>query len=482
MRAGYSAVLFGLLGSAPLPLHAQGGKSVLDGVLGGLDAKREHYSDVAKQIWNFAELGYQETKSSTLLQSELSNAGFTVKAGVAEIPTAFVASWGGGKPVIAIVGEFDALPGLSQAAVPTRQPIATSIAGHACGHNLFGTASTAAAIAVKQWLESQHKTGTIRFYGTPAEEGGSGKVYMVRAGLFNDVDAVVTWHPGDRNDVSPVSNLANIGAKFRFRGMSAHAAAAPDKGRSALDAVEAMDNMVNMMREHVPQETRIHYVITEGGKAPNVVPEAAEVYYVARHPDIRVLDGIWERIVNAAKGAALGTGTTMDVEIISAVYNVLPNDYLSGLQRKNLEKVGGITYTPEERSFAVEIRKTLNEPMLPLGSESQIQPLRNELTYASTDMGDVSWAVPTVQLSTATWVPGTPAHSWQAVAAGGTSIGTKGMMVAAKTMTLTAIDLFTDPTHIQKARAEFDKRRGGFTYKSRLDRAKPALDYRKSGQ
>ena len=459
---------------------SRAGGSVLDGVLGTLDTKRDHYGDIAKQIWTFAEVGYQEQRSSALLQSELSNAGFTVKAGVADIPTAFVASWGSGKPVIGIVGEFDALPGLSQAALPTRQPLTNGAAGHACGHHLFGTASTAAAIAVKEWLESQHKTGTIRFYGTPAEEGGSGKVYMVRAGLFNDVDAVVTWHPGDRNDVSPVSNLANIGAKFRFHGAAAHAAAAPDKGRSALDAVEAMDNMVNMMREHVPQETRIHYVITDGGKAPNVVPEAAEVYYVARHPDIRVLDGIWERIVNAAKGAALGTGTTMEMEIISAVYNVLPNDYLSGLQRKNLERVGGVVYTPDERAFAETIRKTLNEPMLPLGSEAQIQPVRSEVTYASTDMGDVSWTVPTVQLSTATWVPGTPAHSWQAVAAGGTSIGAKGMMVAAKTMTLTAIDLFSDPAHVQKARAEFDKRRGGFTYKSRLDRAKPALDYRKT--
>jgi aminobenzoyl-glutamate utilization protein B len=466
-----------------LPVQAQvnqAGKSVLDGVLGGLESRRDHYADVAKRIWTFAEVGYQEQKSSGLLQSELASAGFTVKAGVADEPTAFVASWGSGKPVIAIVGEFDALPGLSQDVVPTRQPLASGAAGHACGHHLFGTASTAAAIAVKQWLESQHKTGTIRFYGTPAEEGGSGKVYMVRAGLFNDVDAVVTWHPGDRNDVSPVSNLANISAKFRFRGMSAHAAAAPDKGRSALDAVEAMDNMVNMMREHVPQETRIHYVITDGGKAPNVVPEVSEVYYVARHPDIRVLDGIWERIVNAAKGAALGTGTTMEMETISAVYNVLPNDYLSSIQRKNLERVGGVVYTAEERAFAEQLRKTLAEPMLPLGSEATIQPVRQEVTYASTDMGDVSWAVPTVQLSTATWVPGTPAHSWQAVAAGGTTIGAKGMMVAAKTMTLTAMDLFNDPTHIQKARAEFDKRRGGFTYRSRLDRAKPALDYRKS--
>jgi len=471
--------LLSLLLVATVQAQSQPPKSALDGVLQSMDAKRDAYNGIARQIWTLAELGYQEQKSSALLQAELRKAGFTVKAGVADIPTAFVATWGSGKPVIGIVGEFDALPGLSQAAVPARAPITAGAAGHGCGHHLFGTASTAAAIAVKQWLESQRKTGTIRFYGTPAEEGGAGKVYMIRAGLFDDVDAVVSWHPGDRNTVAPVSNLANISAKFRFKGVSAHAAAAPEKGRSALDGVEAMNTMVNMLREHVPQETRIHYVITEGGKAANVVPDFAEVSYVARHPDIRTLDGIWERIINAAKGAALGTGTTMDFEIISAVYNVLPNETLSSLQLKNLERVGGVTYTSEERTFAEQIRKTLEEPMLPLGSEAQVQPPRPEITFASTDMGDVSWKVPTVQLSAATWVPGTPAHSWQAVAAGGMTIGTKGMMVAAKTMALTAVDLFTDPTHVQKARAEFDQRRAGFVYKSRLDRAKPALDYRK---
>ena len=460
--------------------QAQSGSQAMDQVLRSLDAKRDAYADIAKQIWSFAEVGYQEVKSSALLQSQLRSAGFAVKSGVADIPTAFVASWGSGRPIIGIVGEFDALPGLSQKAIPQREAIQAGEPGHGCGHHLFGTASTAAAIAVKEWLDANHRTGTIRFYGTPAEEGGAGKVYMVKAGLFDDLDAVVSWHPADRNGVSPVSNLANISAKFRFHGLSAHAAAAPDKARSALDAVEAMDNMVNMMREHVPQETRIHYIITDGGKAPNVVPDFAEVYYVARQPDMRVLDGIWERIVNAAKGAALGTGTTMDMEIIGAVYNVLPNDYLASIQRKNLQRVGGVTYTPEERAFAASIRQTLSEPMLPVGSEAQIQPPQEEITFASTDMGDVSWRVPTVQLSTATWVPGTPAHSWQAVAAGGMSIGAKGMMVAAKTMSLTAIDLFSDPSHIKKAREEFDRRRGAnFVYQSRLDRAKPALDYRK---
>jgi aminobenzoyl-glutamate utilization protein B len=448
-------------------------------VLSVLDAKRDAYAAIAHQIWGFAEVGYQETRSSALLQHQLRDAGFEVKSGVAEIPTAFVASWGSGKPVIGIIGEFDALPGLSQDTIPARRPLTDGGPGHGCGHHLFGTASTAAAIAVKEWLAAGHRTGTLRFYGTPAEEGGSGKVFMVRAGLFDDVDAVVAWHPGDRNEATSSSSLANINAKFRFHGIASHAAAAPERGRSALDAVESMNYMVNMMREHVPQETRIHYVITNGGKAPNVVPDFAEVYLYARHPDMRTLDDIWERIVNAAKGAALGTGTTMDMQIIGSVYNVLPNDYLATLQKKNLERVGGVTYTPAERAFGETIRRTLAEPMLPLGSERTVVTTKGDVASASTDLGDVSWRVPTVSMTAAMWVPGTPAHSWQATAAGGTSIGTKGMMVAAKSMALTAIDLFTDPTNLVKARAEFEQRKAGFVYRSRLADARPALDYRK---
>lgn len=461
-------------GLLALPLAAQ------EPVLARLDERHGHYAQVAGQIWGFAEVGFQEVRSSALLQSELRDAGFSVRSGVAEIPTAFVASWGSGRPVIGIVGEFDALPGLSQAAVPERKELVAGGAGHGCGHHLFGTASTAAAIAVKEWMQANGIKGTIRFYGTPAEEGGSGKVYMVREGLFDDVDAVIAWHPGDRNEASASSTLANINAKFRFRGISAHAAGAPEKGRSALDGVEAMNMMVNLMREHVPPETRIHYVITQGGRAPNVVPDFAEVYYYARHNDMRVLDDLWNRIVKAADGAALGTGTTVDHEVLGAVWNVLPNAYLSGLQRRNLERVGGVTYTPAERAFAEAIRTTLPGPLPPLGSESQVSESGGPLRSASTDMGDVSWNVPTVQLTAATWVPGTPAHSWQAVAAGGMSIGPRGMMVAAKTMTLTAIDLFTDPAHLDRARAEFAGKRGsGFRYVTRLATRKPALDYRK---
>jgi aminobenzoyl-glutamate utilization protein B len=458
-----------------------GGQAMdVNAVLASIDSRAAAYGHVALQIWSFAEVGYQEVKSSALLQEQLTNAGFRVRAGVADIPTAFVAEWGSGKPVIAIIGEFDALPGLSQAAEPERRALVEDGHGHGCGHHLFGTAATAAAIAVKEWLGAGRRSGTLRFYGTPAEEGGSGKVYMLRAGLFDDVDAVVTMHPGDRNAASASSTLANVTGKFRFRGVSAHASSAPHRGRSALDGVEAMNVMVNLMREHIPSDARIHYVITSGGRAPNVVPDFAEAYYYARHNDMRVLEDIWERIVNAARGAALGTGTTMELEITGAVWNVLPNDYLVDLMQKNLQKVGGYEYTPAERQFAQTLRKSLEGQLPPIDSANSVFPPEPGIGSASTDLGDVSWRVPTVQLTAATWVPGTPAHSWQAVAAGGMSIGVKGMVVAAKSMALTAMDLFTDPTHIVRARAEFDKRRGpDFTYSTRLGDRKPALDYRK---
>jgi aminobenzoyl-glutamate utilization protein B len=475
-----AAILVAGLSVTAIGAHRQQGGN---GVLAGIDASRAHYADIAHQIWGFAEVGYQEQRSSALLQSELKRAGFEVKAGVAGIPTAFVATFGNGQPIIGVVGEFDALPGLSQeGSTPSRKPVVAEGPGHGCGHNLLGTGALAAAIAVKDWLVASGRQGTLRYYGTPAEEGGSGKVYMVEAGLFKDADAIVSWHPGDRNETSGGSTLANISAKFRFHGIASHAAAAPEKGRSALDAVEAMDYMVNMMREHVPQETRIHYIITRGGAAPNIVPDFAEAFYYARHPDMRILDGIWDRILDAAKGAALGTGTTTEVEVIGAVYNMLPNQYLASLMNKNLERVGGFTYTAEEQTFAEQIRKTLAEPpAVPLGLQETVQQsAASGGGGASTDLADVSWNVPTVSMIGATFVPGIPAHSWQATACAGGSIGVKGMMVAAKSMALTTIDLFTDPEHIRKARAEFDQKRGaGFAYKTRLAGRTPALDYRK---
>lgn len=449
-------------------------------VIKQLDSKTEKYGEIAHDIWGLAEMGYLEEKSSALLQQTLSDQGFSIKKGIAGIPTAFMAEYGSGYPVIAILGEYDALPGLSQQAVPMKES-AGEAAGHACGHHLFGTASTAAAISVKDWMEANKIKGTIRFYGCPAEEGGSGKVYMVREGVFNDVDVALHWHPGSANAASAGAALANKSAKFRFHGISAHAAGAPDKGRSALDGVEAMNIMVNMMREHIPQEARIHYVITDGGKAPNVVPDFAEVYYYARHGSRDVVIDIFDRIVKAAEGAAMGTGTTMDYEMIGGTHELLPNLTVQKIMYDNLVKVGGVTYTDQEKEFAEKISKTLGRETLDMATAENIQPYRETArAYGSTDVGDVSYTVPTAGLGTATWVPGTPAHSWQAVAAGGMSIGTKGMMVAAKTLALTAMDIFKNPKTVDAAKAELEERRGkDFKYVPMLGNRPPALDYRK---
>lgn len=450
-------------------------------VLKSIDSKYDQYSNIAHTIWEYSEVGYQEVKSSDLLQQTLTQAGFKIEKGVAGIPTAFVASYGSGKPVIAILGEFDALPGVSQEAVPEIKPAAGRTAGHACGHHLFGTASAAAAIAVKDWITANKKSGTIRIYGTPAEEGGSGKVYMVREGLFSDVDVVLHWHPGAMNSASFGTSLANKSGKFRFRGIASHAAASPERGRSALDAVEAMNDMVNMMREHVSEETRIHYVITRGGEAPNVVPAFAEVYYYVRHPDRTQVVSTWERVVKAAEGAALGTETKMEFEVTGGVYNLLANQALSKAIDNNMRIVGGYTYSPQEKEFAEKIQKTFTTTPPKLESTSTIVDFGPDGDKGgSTDVGDVSWVVPTAGLSTATWVPGTAAHSWQAVAAGGMSIGSKGMMMAAKTIAGTAIDLFEQPALIQEAWKEFNSRRPeGFKYDALVGNRKPALDYRK---
>jgi aminobenzoyl-glutamate utilization protein B len=438
------------------------------------------YKQIAMQIWDYAEVGYKEVKSSGLLQKTLTDNGFTVKAGVADIPTAFVASYGSGSPVIGILAEFDALPGLAQQAVPVKTPIEGKNAGHGCGHHLFGTASVAAGIEIKKLIAEKKLTGTIRVYGCPAEEGGSGKVYMVRAGLFNDVDIVVHWHPGDGNSVTLTSALANRSAKFRFHGLAAHAAAAPDKGRSALDGVESMDYMVNMMREHIPQETRIHYVITNGGKAPNVVPDFAEVYYYVRHPKKEEVVRIFDWVVAAAQGAAMGTQTTMDYEIIGGTHDLLLNKTLAVDMQSNLQEVGGVSYTPAETEFAQKIQSSFTYKVPAIETAAVVKPLKEDEDAGggSTDVGDVSYTVPTVGLQAATWVPGTPAHSWQATACGGTDIGAKGMMVAAKTMALTVIDLFTDPVLVAAAKEEFKKDKGDYQYKALLGDRKPALNYR----
>jgi aminobenzoyl-glutamate utilization protein B len=444
-----------------------------------LDGRVAELSDIAMEIWDLAELGYLETRSAEILAGALEAEGFTVQRGVAGIPTAFVATFGRGEPVIGILGEYDALPGINQDRVPERSPIEGKDRGHACGHNLFGTASAGAAMAVARWLEETGSSGTVRFFGTPAEEGGSGKVYMVRAGLFDDVDVVLTWHSADRNSANAGSNLAVKSAKFRFRGVSSHAAAAPDRGRSALDGVEAMNYMTNLLREHVPQETRIHYVITSGGVAPNVIPDFAEVYYYVRHPDPETVREIFDRVVEAAEGAAMGTETSVEFEVMGGSYSRLPVESLQRAIHENLTEVGGVEYDDDESRFASLIKATL-PPDPALGTEKEVRPFGWDQGYASSDNGDVSWMTPMGSFVTATWVPGTPAHSWQAVAADGVSIGVKGMMVAAKTLAFTALDLLSDGRLMADVKEEFLERRGpDFDYQPLLGDRDPPLDYRK---
>ncbi len=434
---------------------------------------------LADEIWRHAELGYLEQKSSAALQSYLSERGFSVESGLAGMPTAFVASYGQGEPVIGILAEFDALPGLSQNAVPERSPQIEGGAGHACGHHLFGAASATAGVAIARWLDENNRSATVRVYGTPAEEGGSGKVYLTRAGYFDDVDVVLHWHPGDRNSASASSSTANKSGRFTFHGKAAHAAAAPERGRSALDGVEAMNYMVNLMREHVPSDSRIHYVITDGGDAPNIVPETAQVYYYVRHPEATRVVELFEWVVRTAQAAALGTGTEMTYEVMHGNYPLLPNETLARLVDGNLRSLGGFLYNDAERAFAVRIQDSLGGELPALDSTNEVRPFAITQGMGSTDVGDVSWNVPTVGFSTATWVPGTPAHSWQAVAAGGTSIGHKGLGLAAKLLARTAEDLIENPEIIDDARIELEEKRGAdFQYEALLGDRKPPLDYR----
>ena len=441
------------------------------------------YKDDSRKIWEFAELGYHEQKSSTLLQDDLKAAGFTLQTGVADEPTAFVASFGSGKPVIGIMGEFDALPGLSQDTKPERAPIVAGGAGHGCGHNLLGSGSALAAVAVKDYMVKNHIVGTLRYYGTPAEEGGSGKVYMIRAGLFKDVDVVLHWHPQDANSVLNGGMLAINSANVTFHGVAAHAAAAPERGRSALDGVMLMGNGIEFMREHVPSSTRMHYIITKGGAAANIVPDLAEMSLVARSPSAVTLNEIWGRLQKVAQGAALMTETTIDFKISSSSSNILANDALAAVAQKNMDEVGGFTYTDKEKAFAVELQKSLppggagdletTQKVIPLAVSNMKVP------SASTDAGDVSWNVPTIGFLAATFVPGVVPHTWQAAATAGMSIGQDGMMVASRAMALTAVDLFTTPQLVADARADYEKRMVGKVYASGIPvGAKPEINYR----
>jgi len=436
-----------------------------------LDAVERHaprFRQVSRLIWENPELGWQEHRSAALLREELEKAGFRTR-GFEGMPTAFVAEWGEGRPVVGILGEYDALPGLSQDDTPERRPRAAGAPGHGCGHNLFGAASALAAVAVKERMQAQGLKGTIRFYGTPAEEGGGGKIFLIRAGAFRDADVVLAWHPGDFNAADDNPYLANISARIRFRGTPAHAAGAPEAGRSALDALEVTTHAVNLLREHVPQETRMHYIVTNGGAAANIVPEFAELAIIVRHPDLGELARIWERVKKCAEAGALATETKAEIEITSAYANFKRNPVLRDLLDRSLRAAGGVRYTDEEREFIEKIRATLGARALPpLERAAEVLPPKTSLSSVSTDVGDVSWVVPVGHFTAATMPPGVPLHTWQSTACAGTEIGRKGMLVAARTLTLASLELFGSPELVRQARAAFEEAMRGQTYRSLL--------------
>ena len=478
MRRSARPLLFLLIALGGLASPCFAGR---DALFDSIRSRDDRMWEAALQIWKWAEPGYQEEKSSALLAGILEEAGFKVERGVAEIPTAFTATYGEGKPVIGILGEYDALPGLSQCAVPHREPSETSY-GHGCGHHLFGVASASAAIAVAEQIKAGKIKGTVRYYGCPAEEGGSAKVFLVQAGLFKDCDAVLHWHPSSENSAGDRSTLARMAVKFQFRGKSAHAAGAAEQGRSALDAVQLTNYAAELMREHTTEETRIHYVITSGGEAPNVVPEFAEVYYYIRHPKADVLRPLYDRLVNCARAGELGTGTKLETRFEGGIREILPNNALAQITMKNLKELNDLQYSEEEKQFAVRIQETIDKPK-PLESLREVRDRSGTIGMGSTDVGDVSWVVPTSGFTTACWAPGTPGHSWQAVACGGTSIARKGMNLAARVLAASAWDLYRSPETLAAAKKEQERRLGEQKYESLMQPGQtPPLDYRRAPQ
>lgn len=434
-----------------------------------VDARAAELAEVNKAIWNFAELGLQEHRSSALLVDKLKSTGFTVKSGIAGMPTAFLASYGSGKPVIAVLAEYDALPGMSQKAVPQREPITAEAPGHACGHSGLGTGALGAVLAIKAAMDKQKLGGTIRLYGTPAEETVIGKVYMTLAGAFDDVDVCLHYHPGDKNEAWSSSSKAAVSAKFTFSGTAAHASVSPESGRSALDAVELMNVGANFMREHLKEDARVHYVITDGGGAPNVVPAKATVWYYVRANEHKDVETNFRWLQDIATGAALMTRTAVTMTVDTDCHEIVPNSPLSELLYQNLLKVGAPKFTPPEHEFARRLQAPLAAEFgtsFPQALDEEIHAVPRVLvpSKGSTDVGDISWRVPTGGLRTTCMVANSPGHSWQNVATIGSSIGEKGIVYAAKVLALTGLDLLENPETVTAARGDWQERMKGRNY------------------
>ena len=431
---------------------------------------------MSDSIWALAETAFEEHHSAKILADYAEEQGFAVERSVAGMPTAFVATYGSGSPVISVLGEFDALPGISQKAQPTKEPFKEGAGGHGCGHNLFGAGSLGAAIAVKELIEAGKLQGTVKFFGTPSEEKYFGKIWMVRDGLWDGVDVNLSWHPGAKTEADVQSSLALVDFKVEFYGQAAHASADPWNGRSASDALELYTTGINYYREHVKPTVRIHYHIQDGGQVVNVVPDYAKLWVRVRDTKRSGMMPVYERVQAMAEGAAIMANVTHKISLISGIYEVLVNRTGGAVMQKNLELLGPITYTEEETAFGKKIQEVTGKPQL--GMDSEIKPLEETQDHpggGSTDVGDVSWNVPNINLSVTTAPKDTPWHSWAVVACGGMSIGHKGMIYAAKAMGMTMVDLFKDQNLIEEIKAEFEERRKGETYEAIVPEGPPPI-------
>jgi len=473
MRTISSIILLFLL---IVTVQAQKAQSNKKSVVQSIENQSTKLIEISDKIWAHAEIAFQETESYKLLADYAEANGFKVERGVAEMPTAFVATYGSGSPLIGILGEFDALPGLSQKSQPTKEALAEGKPGHGCGHNLFGTASLGAAIAIKELIEQGKLKGTIKFFGTPAEEKFFGKLWMARAGLFNDLDVCMDWHPGAETKAAVQTGLALVDFIVEFNGQAAHASADPWNGRSAADALELYTTGINYYREHIKPTVRIHYHIQDGGQVVNVVPDYSRLWVRVRDTKREGVNEVYERVKKMAEGAAIMANVDYKISLVSGIYEVLVNRTGAGYIQKNLEFLGPITYTPEEVSFAKKIQEATGKPQI--GLHNKVEPLEATLENSgggSTDVGDVSWIVPVIRLSAATAPIGTPWHSWAVVACGGMSIGHKGMLHASKTLALTMVDLFEDPKKVEAVKAEFKQRKGDHVYSGLVPDGPPPI-------
>lgn len=441
-----------------------------------IEKHRAELTNLSDQVWAFAETALRETRSSRLLADYAERQGFKVQRGIAGMPTAFTATYGEGRPIIGILGEYDALPGLSQKVSPVKEAKTPGEAGHGCGHNLFGAASLGAAVAIKELIEKGRLKGTIRFYGTPAEEAVGGKVYMARDGLFNDLDVCIAWHPDDETRADTQSSQAIVDFIVEFKGKSAHAAFDPWNGRSAVDGLELFTHGLNMLREHVKPTVRIHYAIQKGGDVPNVVPEYAKLWCWVRDSKREGVEQVLARVRKVAEGAALMAGVESQLTVQGGDYEMLVNIAGAKLIHANLLWLGPIQYTDEEQQFARAIQRATG--VEEKGLNGAIQPLeeqRRDPEGGSTDVADVSWVVPTLHMSVTTAPEGAPWHAWPVVACGGMTIGHKGMVHAAKAMAATMIDLFEDARARETIRAEFKEKTKGHVYKPYIPAGPPPI-------